>query len=393
MSDPWLTIIGIGEDGHAGLPDASREALARAEIIFGGPRHLDLAGAGDRGRAWPVPFDIDPVLAEKGRKVVVLTSGDPFWFGAGERIAARLRREEIRVMPSPSVFSLVAAQLGWSIQRSTCLGLHAAPFERLASVLHPGAAIIATVRDGAAPAAMASWLAARGFGATRVHVLERMGGAQQRVRASRADAFDLTDIEAPVAIALEVAGAPGLMRGFGLADELFATDGQITKRPVRAVTLSTLAPRPGEVLWDLGSGSGSISVEWCLAGGRAVAVEAREDRAENIAKNAWRFGVDHRLQVVVGRAPKAVAGLDAPHAVFIGGGATGPMIADLWSVLPEGVRVVVNGVTLETEALLAAEHAARGGSLMRIDLAEAAPLGRMRSWAAARPVVQWSTVR
>lgn len=393
MSDPWLTIIGIGEDGHAGLPDASREALARAEIIFGGPRHLDLAGAGDRGRAWPVPFDIDPVLAEKGRKVVVLTSGDPFWFGAGERIAARLRREEFRVMPSPSVFSLVAAHLGWSIQRSTCLGLHAAPFERLAPVLHPGAAIIATVRDGAAPAAMASWLVARGFGATRVHVLERMGGAHQRVRASRADAFDLTDIETPVAVALEVAGAPGLMRGFGLADELFATDGQITKRPVRAVTLSTLAPRPGEVLWDLGSGSGSISVEWCLAGGRAVAVEARDDRAANIAKNAGRFGVDDRLQVVVGHAPEAVAGLDAPHAVFIGGGATGPMIADLWSVLPEGVRVVVNGVTLETEALLAAEHAARGGSLMRIDLAEAAPLGRMRGWAAARPVVQWSTVR
>lgn len=393
MSDPWLTIIGIGEDGHAGLPDASRAALLRAEIIFGGPRHLELAGAGAKGRPWPIPFDIDPVLVEKGRSVVVLTSGDPFWYGAGARIAEHVPRAEYRVIPAPSVFSLVAAHLGWSIQRSICLGLHAAPFERLVPVLHPGAAIIATLRDGAAPAALASWLVARGFGATRVHVLERMGGAQQRVRASRADAFDLTGIEAPVAVAIEVAGAPGLMRGFGLADELFATDGQITKRPVRAVTLSTLAPRPGEVLWDLGSGSGSIAVEWCLAGGRAVAVEARDDRAANIAENAKRFGVDHLLQVVVGRAPEVVAGLDAPDAVFIGGGATEAMIADLWSMLPPGARLVVNGVTLETEALLAAEHAARGGNLMRIELAEAAPLGRLRGWVPVRPVVQWSTVR
>lgn len=393
MSDPWLTIVGIGEDGHAGLPDASRAALLGAEIIFGGPRHLELAGAGAKGRPWPVPFDIDPVLAEKGRNVVVLTSGDPFWFGAGARIAAQVPRAEIRVIPAPSVFSLVAAHLGWPIQRSACLGLHAAPVERLLPLLHPGARIIATVRDGAAPAALAAWLAAQGFGATRLHVLERMGGPRERVRACRAEAFDLDGIEAPVAVALEVAGAPGLMRGFGLADALFATDGQITKRPVRAITLSTLAPRPGAVLWDLGAGSGSISVEWCLAGGRAVAVEVRDDRATNIAENARRFGIEHLLRVVVGRAPEATEGLEAPDAVFIGGGATAAMIAELWPILPPDARLVVNGVTLETEALLAVEHAARGGSLMRIDLAEAAPLGRMRGWVSARPVVQWSVVR
>ena len=393
MSDPWLTIIGIGEDGHAGLSDASREALAGAEIIFGGPRHLELAGAGGRGRPWPVPFDIDPVLAEKGRNVVVLTSGDPFWFGAGGRIADHLPGAEYRTLPAPSVFSLAAAHLGWPIQRSTCLGLHAAPFERLVPVLHPGARIIATVRDAAAPAALAAWLVGQGFGATRLHVLERMGGPRQRVRACRADAFDLTDIAAPVAVALVVAGGPGLMRGFGLPDALFATDGQITKRPVRAITLSSLAPRPGALLWDLGAGSGSISVEWCLAGGRAIAVEARADRASNIAENASRFGVDGLLHVVVGSAPEAAGGLEAPDAVFIGGGATDRLIADLWSMLSPGVRIVANGVTLETEALLAAEHAARGGALLRIDIAEAAPLGRMRGWAAARPVVQWSAVR
>ncbi|WP_347311941.1 precorrin-6y C5,15-methyltransferase (decarboxylating) subunit CbiE [Defluviimonas sp. SAOS-178_SWC] len=393
MSDPWLTIVGIGEDGHAGLPDSSREALVQAEIIFGGPRHLELAGAGDRGRPWPVPFDIDPVLAERGRKVVVLASGDPFWFGAGTSIAAHVPRGEFRTIPAPSVFSLVAAHLGWPIQRCICLGLHAAPFARMVAYLHPGAAIIATVRDGSAPAALAAWLVARGFGTTRIHVLERMGGPRQRVRTCRADAFDLTDIGAPVAVALEVAGAPGLMRGFGLADALFASDGQITKRPVRAITLSTLAPRPGELLWDIGAGSGSISVEWCLAGGRAIAVETREDRVANIVENAARFGVDDRLRVVTGRAPEAFKGLDAPDAVFIGGGASHELIADLWSVLSPCARVVVNGVTLETEALLAAEHAARGGALMRIDLAEAAPLGRMRGWVAARPVVQWSVVR
>ncbi|OYX42716.1 MAG: cobalamin biosynthesis bifunctional protein CbiET [Rhodobacterales bacterium 32-67-9] len=393
MSDPWLTIIGIGEDGHAGLSDASREALAHAEIIFGGPRHLELAGAGGRGRPWPIPFDIEPVLAEKGRNVVVLTSGDPFWFGAGGRIADHLPTAEYRTFPAPSVFSLAAAQLGWSIQHITCLGLHAAPFGRLVPVLHPGARIIATVRDGAAPAALAAWLVGRGFGATRLHVLERMGGPRQRVRTCRADAFDLADIDAPVAVALDITGGPGLMRGFGLADDLFATDGQITKRTVRAITLSTLAPRPGALLWDLGAGSGSISVEWCLAGGRAIAVEARADRAANITENAARFGIDGLLQVVVGSAREAVDGLDAPDAVFVGGGASNELIADLWSMLAPGVRIVVNGVTLETEALLASEHAARGGALMRIDIAEAAPLGRMRGWAAARPVVQWSVVR
>lgn len=393
MAEPWLTIIGIGEDGHAGLPDASRESLLRAEIIFGGPRHLELAGAGDRGRPWPVPFRIDPVLAERGRNVVVLTSGDPFWFGAGGRIADHLPHEEVRTIPAPSVFSLVAAHLGWPLQRSLCLGLHAAPFERLISVLHPGAAIIATVRDGTAPAALAAWLVARGFGASQLHVLERMGGPQQRVRSCRADGFDLTEIAAPVAVAFEGVGGPGLPRGFGLADELFATDGQITKRPVRAITLSTLAPYPGALLWDLGAGSGSISVEWCLAGGRAVAIEARNNRAANIAENASRFGIDHLLQSVVGQAPEATDGLETPVAVFVGGGASERLIAELWSMLPPGVRLVVNGVTLETEGLLAAEHAARGGSLLRIDLAEAVPLGRMRGWTAARPVVQWSIVR
>ncbi len=393
MSDPWLTIVGIGEDGHAGLPDASREAIAQAEIIFGGPRHLELAGAGAKGRPWPVPFDIDPVLAEKGRKVVVLTSGDPFWFGAGAQIAKHVPRDQLRVIPVPSVFSLAAAHLGWSIQNTACLGLHAAPFERLIPGLYPGAAIIATVRDGTVPATLAAWLVERGFGATHVHVMERLGGPRQRVRMRRADAFDLADVDAPVAVALEVAGAPGLMRGFGLADELFATDGQITKRPVRAITMSTLAPRPGALLWDIGAGSGSISVEWCLAGGRAIAIETREDRAANVKENARRFGVDDRLRVVVGHAPEAFDRLEPPAAVFIGGGATEALISHLWSVLSPGVRVVVNGVTLETEALLAAEHAARGGTLMRIDFAEAAPLGRMRGWAVARPVVQWSTVR
>lgn len=395
MSEPWVSIIGLGEDGLSGLTTASREALAAAEVIFGGPRHLALVGAGDRGRDWPVPFSVAPVLALRGQRVAVLASGDPFWHGAGGSLAAHLAPDEWRAFPAPSTFSLAAARLGWRLEEALCLGLHAAPFARLRHGLAPGIRAICLLRDGSAPAELACWLETQDFGASDLWVMEALGGPRERIRHARADAFDLTDIATPVAMAIQAAGGPGLPRASGLADDRFAHDGQITKRPVRALTLSALAPRPGELLWDIGGGSGSISVEWALAapGARAIAIEPRADRAATIRANAESFGLSHRIEVIEGAAPEALAALPAPDCVFVGGGGSQALLEPLWTTLRPGTRLVANAVTLETEALLTQWHGQQGGSLIRVELSEAAPLGRMRGWTRARPVTQWSVIR
>ncbi|HQU68808.1 MAG TPA: precorrin-6y C5,15-methyltransferase (decarboxylating) subunit CbiE [Albidovulum sp.] len=394
MSDPWLTIIGLGEDGPAGLSDASRAALAAAEVIFGGPRHLELVTAGDRGRPWPVPFSTAPVLGLRGRKVAVLASGDPFWFGAGGSLVPDLSPGEWTCHPAPSAFSLAAARMGWRLEEVLCFGLHAAPFERLRPVLSEGTRILCLLRDGASAGTLCGWLNERGFGASTVTVLEALRGPRERVRRVTAGE-GIADVAAPVAVAIEAMGAKGLSRAPGLPDDLFAHDGQITKRAIRALTLSVLSPRAGEVFWDLGAGSGSISVEWCLAapGARAHAVEARAERAANIRANAAGFGVEHRLTVHDGDWPALTRALPRPDAVFVGGGLDGERLAALWAALPESARLVVNTVTIGTEALVADWHGRIGGMLSRFDIAEAAPLGRMQGWVPARPVVQWSVVR
>jgi precorrin-6Y C5,15-methyltransferase (decarboxylating) len=397
MADPWLSILGLNEGGLGSLSSASRDTLARAEAVFGGPRHLELANVGLRGHAWPVPFSVAPVLALRGRPVVVLASGDPFWFGAGGTLLPHLQPGEWQSFPAPSTFALAANHLGWRLEETRCFGLHAAPFERLLPALHRGARILCLLRDGQAPAALAEWLTARGAGDTQMEVMERLGGPHQRCRATTAQSFALVDIAAPVAVGLAVATPAGLPATPGLPDDAFAHDGQITKRPIRALTLCALAPCPGETLWDIGAGSGSVSVEWCLAGGRAVAIEAKPDRAANIAENITRFGLLQQMQVInsaveQGQLPAQCASLPAPDAVFIGGGGNGPLLETLYSTLPQGTRLVMNGVTLETEMLLADWHARKGGSLLRLELASAAPLGRMRGWVPARPVVQWSVV-
>lgn len=396
MSDPWLTIIGLGEDGPAGLSLASRDALDAAEVIFGGPRHLALVGAGARGRAWPVPFDLAPVLEVRGRPTVVLASGDPFWCGAGARIAERLAPGEWRAFALAGVVSLLCARLGWRGERVVALGLHAAPFARLRPEIARGAQIIVTLRDGAAVGDLARWLTDQGFGALRMTVAENLGGPAERLCKIAAQDYDLEDVSSLVAVALDGADLPaggGLSRVPGRPEALFVHDGQITKAPFRALTLAALAPRKDELLWDIGGGSGSVSVEWCLAGGRALTIEPRADRCANIAANIAAFGLDGRMQLVAGRAPDALAGLALPEAVFVGGGGSEALHARLWEILSPGTRLVANGVTLETEALLVALHARHGGSLTRIEVAEAQPLGRMRGWAASRPQVQWSVTR
>lgn len=393
MSDPWLTIIGIGEDGLAGLSEASRKALAHAETVFGGERHLALADVGSRGRAWPVPFDADVVLSCRGRPTAVLASGDPFWYGAGASLAEKLYGDEWIAHPAPSTFALAAARLGWRLEATTCLGLHAAPFERLVPHLAQDARIICLVRDATAVGDLAKWLTERGWGASLLWTLAALGGPRESIDQHRADLFAGDVAGNLVAVAVQARGTQGIPSSSGLPDDLFVHDGQITKRPVRALALSALAPRPGERLWDIGAGSGSISIEWALCGGAAAAIEAREDRAANISSNAAAFGLAHRITIITGQAPEALATLDAPDAVFVGGGLDRAMFDAVWSRLGSCARLVAHSVTLETEALLGELHQQHGGELMRVEIAQAAPLGRYRSWEAARPVVQWSVVR
>lgn len=392
-ADPWLAIIGIGEDGLTGLSQSSRDALAQAEIVFGGPRHLRLAEIDAHGRPWPIPFSVDPVLDCRGRRVAVLASGDPFWHGAGGSLAAHLAPGEWIAFPAPSTFSFAAARLGWRLEEVACLGLHAAPFETLRPHLAPARRAICLLRDGNAAGELAAWLTQKGFGASSLSVMESLGGPSERIRTTQAAGFDLADVAAPAAVAITAAGAARLPRTSGLPDDAFVHDGQITKRPMRALTLSALAPWPGEILWDIGAGSGSISVEWCLAGGLAFAIETRSDRVQNIRTNAAAFGITNSLTVVEGTAPAALAKLPAPNAVFVGGGNEQSLFDAVWATIPEGTRLVANAVTLETEALLLSEQSKHGGELLRIELARAAPLGSMRGWVPSRPLVQWSVVK
>ena len=390
MGDPWLFIIGMSDHNADNLPPASRAALDAAEVVFGGPRHLALTDVGDRGRPWPVPFSVDAVLACRGRRTAVLASGDPFWFGAGGSLSSHLEPGEWQTFPAPSTFSLVSAHLGWRLEEITCHGLHAAPFAQLRPVLTPHARLICLVRDGDAPSQLATWLTEQGAGDATLWVMQAMGGADQRVRKTTANGFDLPDIVPPVAVAINLPGNVGLPRASGLPDDSFAHDGQITKRPVRALTLSALAPRRGEKLWDIGAGSGSVAIEWCLAGGHATAFEQKPNRVVNIRRNAREFGLTHCLTVVEGNSNETLGAHRAPDAVFVGGGGTAALFDQLFTLLAPGTRLVANGVTLETEALLAQLHASRGGSLLRIELAQVEPLGRMRAWQSVRPVVQWS---
>ena len=439
MADaPWLTIVGIGEDAPDGLSRASRAALQAAEVIMGAPRHLALIpDNGARRIPWPVPFADGLAILDtlRGQAVAVLASGDPFWFGAGSVLAQRYAAREWRALPALSSFTLAAAELGWPLEQTTCLGLHAAPLSRLAAHLAPGARLIALLRDGDALDALAELLCARGFGATSVTVLEALGGPRQRVTRFTAQAGVSGRCAHPLCAALHVcahgdgaragdragseagdragseaagdgsgaaraeggdgveaaAAGPALHCASGQPDALFDSDGQLTKRPLRALTLSALAPQSGELLWDIGGGSGSIAIEWLLsaASTQAVSIEARRERARRIGANAGRLGTA-RLQVVHGRAPQALAGLPEPQAVFIGGGLSDALLEAVLAMLPRGVRLVANAVTLDSEALLSRWQSARGGDLLRIELARCAPIGTRRGWHAAYPVVQWS---
>jgi precorrin-6Y C5,15-methyltransferase (decarboxylating) len=323
----WLSIVGIGEDGIDGFSPVARALVSGAEIVFGGKRHLGLASALIRGaaRPWPSPFDraVEEVLAQRGRQVCVLASGDPFVYGVGSVLARHVAAEETVAIPAPSAFSLAAARLGWALPETTLLSLHARALDLIRPHLQPDARLLALTSDGEGPAALARLMADSGFGASRLTVLEALGGKRERVRTASARSFDLEAIDDLNIVAVEVVADPGariIACTAGLSDALFEHDGQITKREIRAITLSSLAPRRGELLWDIGAGAGSVAIEWLLADGaqRAVAIEARADRAQRVARNAAALGVPG-LEVVHGTAPAALEALSQPDAVFIGG--------------------------------------------------------------------------
>ena len=338
------------------------------------------------------------VESRRGEKVVVLASGDPFFYGVGVTLSRRIPRAEMHVIPAPSSFSLAASRLGWGLQEVETVSLHGRPVDLVRPHLQPGQRIIALTSDEKGPAELAALLTATGFGDTDMVVLEALGGPQERVTHQIARSFSMTGINSLNVCALLVKASEKariIPLANGLDDALFETDGQLTKRGVRAVTLSALAPRAGELLWDIGGGSGSIGIEWmlCHPSLKAIAIEGVPERAARIRRNAIAFGVPG-LQVVEGMAPAALEGLPVPDVIFIGGGGSEPGVMDAAiEALPSGGRLAANGVTLEMERVLLDCFQRLGGSLTRIDIQRASPVGHMHGWRAAMPVTQWSWVK
>ncbi|WP_238066974.1 MULTISPECIES: precorrin-6y C5,15-methyltransferase (decarboxylating) subunit CbiE [Pseudomonas] len=397
---PWLTVVGIGEDGFSGLGKQARRALLGAARIFGSPRQLALLPrcvAGER-LGWPSPFSLAPVLALRGQPVCVLASGDPMFYGVGASLARQLPAAEIRVLSMPSSCALAAARLGWPLQDVQVVSLVARPLAALNAHLHSGVRLLVLSNDGDSPAAIATQLRERGFGPSRLRVFEHLGGVDERELAGTAQDWPHSDVAALNLVAIECLAtpeAPRLHRLAGLPDSAFRHDGQLTKRDVRAITLARLAPQPGELLWDVGAGCGSIGIEWMRAhpACRALAIEADEGRLGFIEHNRDALGVPG-LQLVRGKAPAALEGLEQPDAVFIGGGVTREGVLDLcWANLRPGGRLVANAVTLQSELALAHFRERHGGELTRIHVAHAQPLGAFDTWRQALPITLLDVVK
>ena len=400
----WLSIVGIGEDGVDGLSPVARRLVTDAELVIGGKRHLALANPliKSRSLSWPSPIgDVLPEIEKvRGRPVAVLASGDPFHYGVGDLLMRAVPADETLCLPQSSSFSLAASRLGWSLQDVTPVSLHGRAMECIVRHLQPGAHIVALSWDGDTPGKLAALLRARGFGESKITVLERMGGPGERIRHATATGFDLGKVEPLNTIALEVVGpaAAALSLAPGLDDTLFEHDGQLTKRDVRAVTLAALAPRQGELLWDVGLGAGSIAIEWLLRHPslRAIGIEEGAERATRAARNAAVLGTPD-LEIVHGSAPAALAGLAAPDAVFIGGGLGDAGLFDaVWTALKPGGRLVANAVSLGSEAKLIELFQQHGGELTRLEIAKSWPAGRSSKvfvWRPAAPIIQWRVTK
>ncbi|MFK7701876.1 precorrin-6y C5,15-methyltransferase (decarboxylating) subunit CbiE [Pseudomonas caspiana] len=397
---PWLTVVGIGEDGYKGLGKNARHALLRADQVFGGPRQLDLLPPCIKAerRAWPSPFSLNPVLEQRGAEVCVLASGDPMLFGVGASLSRVVAVEEMLILPAPSSYSLAAARLGWPLQDVVTLSVVARPLAALNARFHHGVRLLILSNDGTSPAAIAGLLRDRGFGPSHMTVLEHLGGTAERRVDGLASEWANPEIAALNVVAIDCradANALRLSPLAGLPDEAFENDGQLTKRDVRAITLARLAPVPGELLWDVGAGCGSIGIEWMRAHPtcRTLAIEADEGRQQLIEFNRDALGVPG-LQLVRGSAPQALIGLERPDAIFIGGGVTRPGMLDAcWQQLRSGGRLVANAVTLQSEATLMAWRDLHGGELTRIHIAHAKPLGEFDTWRQALPITLLDVIK
>jgi len=395
----WLSILGIGEDGVEGLSAAARTLIAHASLVVGGARHLALAAPLLRGDtlAWPSPLTdaFAAILARRGQPVVVLASGDPYCYGIGATLREVVPLTESLTIPAPTAFSLACARLGWAAQDTATISLCGRPIETLIPLLQPGVCILALSADAHTPGKVADLLRRRGFAPSVLHVLQALGGPREHIVTTTAETGSPETVDALNLLGIEVRAEPHakiIALARGLPDDFFEHDGQLTKSEVRAVTLAALAPLAGETLWDIGLGSGAIAIEWmlCHPSLRAIGVEARPDRAARAARNALSLGVPG-LRIVVGEAPAALTNLPVPDAVFVGGGAQDAGVLDAaWSALRAGGRIVVNAVTIETEALLFAAHRARGGTLTRIAIDRLDSVGSMHGFRPAMTVTQWA---
>ncbi|MFJ1792532.1 precorrin-6y C5,15-methyltransferase (decarboxylating) subunit CbiE [Kitasatospora griseola] len=400
-----ITVVGVGADGWPGLSPAAREALTAAEAVLGGPRQLALLPVEVTADRVPWPSPLRPsvpglVARFAGRRLVVLASGDPMFYGIGRTLVeCGVPAGSLRVLPHPSSVSLACARLGWPVEETEVVTLVGRAPETLHAALYPGRRVLVLSKDASTPALVAKLLTERGFGPSRIRVLEQLGGPAEALHEGVADGWSLPPGDPLNVLAIDCAAAdpnaPRQQLTSGLRDELFESDGQLTKRHIRAATLAALGPAPGELLWDIGGGSGSIGIEWLRAhrSCRAVSVERDPVRAERIVRNAAALGVP-RLRVVHGAAPTALAELPVPDAVFVGGGLTVPGVLEAcWAALRPGGRLVANTVTLESEALLTQWYRRCGGELVKLSVAHAVPVGGFTGWRQAMPVTQWSVVK
>jgi precorrin-6Y C5,15-methyltransferase (decarboxylating) len=398
MPAELVTVVGVGADGWDGLSPAARGAVEAAEVLMASTRQLALVPSVGAVRvAWPSPLSeaLPGLLSQHaGRQICVLASGDPTFHGIGTTLVRMLGADAVKVIPHPSSVSLACARLGWPQDQVQVVSLVSNPVERLHSHLQPGRRLVILSRGTQTPAEVAQLLVARGYGSSEFTVLEQLGGPAERIRTAQPVNWS-HDVDALNVIGLLCqADAPVMSTVPGLPDDAYENDGQLTKREVRAVTLSRLAPAPGHLLWDIGGGAGSIAIEWSRhhPACRAIAIERDADRAKRLERNASNLGA--AVTTVLGSAPAALAGLESPDAIFIGGGATAAGMFDAcWEALKPGGRLVANGVTLETESLIAQWYKARGGDLVRLEVQRASAIGTMTGWRPAMPVTIWSLTK
>lgn len=397
--DKWLSVIGIGDDGLVGLSAVARSLLDQAQVIVGGRRHLAVLADNDPREtlAWTSPLQttLNAIQERRGQRVCVLATGDPMWYGIGATLARQIPLREMTIIPAPSAFSLACSRLGWSLTEVDTLSLCGRDPALLQGYLYPGLRLLVLSGDRHTPALVAQRLTEAGFGQSQMTVLERLAGPKERQITGQAATWNPGELADLNTIAIDCCGESSHHRVAGLPDEAYHHDGQLTKREVRSVTLSSLAPQPGQRLWDVGAGCGSISIEWLRSDRRcqAIAIEQHPQRLRYLADNAAALGVP-QLEIISGQAPGALRDLPQPHSIFIGGGLTTRDLLDTcWQALPPGGRLVANAVTVEGEQKLFAAQQQWGGSLTRIAIQRAKPLGRFLSWTALAPVSQWSVTK